>query len=86
MNDVSVTEGLWFSIHIEGEEFIAFVSAEALRIHFKPVNGGERALLRAYHQNQQVIDLVATQKFLGGADRPIRLAASDFASVVQAQG
>ena len=79
MNDASVTEGLWFSIHIEGEEFIAFVSAEALRIHFKPINGGERGLLRAYHQNQEVIDSVAMQRFLGGAARPIRLTASDFA-------
>ncbi|GAB3544127.1 hypothetical protein GCM10027343_18840 [Noviherbaspirillum agri] len=78
MSNVSVTEGLWFSIHIEGEEFIAFVSAEALRIHFKSPQRGERGLLRAYHQNQDAIDAVAIQKFLRGADRPIRLTASDF--------
>lgn len=78
MTNVDPTDGIWFSIHIENEEFIAFVSAESLRIHFKADGRSSRQLLRAYNEHQWHIDSVARRKFLNGAARPVRLTVADF--------
>jgi hypothetical protein len=45
------TVGLWFSIEIEQEEFIAFVSAYALHIDFNAPNKMDKALPHAYQGN-----------------------------------
>ena len=76
------TQGLWFSFHVENDEFIAFISDETLRIHFQTDKRSDRRqLLRAYMKNQWLIDLVARRKFLGGAPRPIKLTVADFAGI-----
>jgi hypothetical protein len=72
------TDGLWFSITIENEEFIAFVSADALLIHFDAPSKMNNALLRAYQQHQHIIDAAAHRKFFSGAVRPIKLSVGDF--------
>jgi hypothetical protein len=72
----SASTGLWFSIKIESEEFIALLASDAL----------ERLLARddasaeprsAYKRNRKVIDALARQKFLDGCPRPIKVEASD---------
>jgi hypothetical protein len=78
MHEHDPTRGLWFSFHVDDEEFIAFVSAEALKKHFNASGEGDRHLLRAYIENQSRIDNVAKQRFLTGAPRPIRLSEKDF--------
>jgi len=72
------TDGLWFSIDIDGEEFIAFIATAALQIHFGAPNNQGRHLLSAYKKNQTLIDESAKRKFLGGAPRPIKLGVGDF--------
>lgn len=78
MNARDKTTGLWFSLLIEDEEFIAFISADALCSHFKAPSCNERTLLAVYNENQQIIDTVARSKFLRGAPRPIKLTSADF--------
>ncbi|MFC7517185.1 DUF1488 family protein [Herbaspirillum sp. GCM10030257] len=78
MSEHDPTRGLWFSFHVDEEEFIAFVSAEALKNCFNASGEGDRHLLRAYTENQSRIDTVARQRFMTGAPRPIRLSMSDF--------
>jgi hypothetical protein len=70
-------KGLWFSIEIENEEFVAFISAEALSVHFN-ASDKKSSQQAAYKQNRDIIDAVAQRKFLSGAPRPIKLDASDF--------
>lgn len=72
------TDGLWFSIAIENDEFIAFVSADALHIHFNASCKRGSSLLRAYQQHQHIIDAAARRKFLSGAARPVKLSVGDF--------
>jgi len=68
---------LWFSIEIEQDEFVAFISNEALENHFKePRENGDA--VAAYRANQSIIDSVARQKFLRGFPRPIKLSSGDF--------
>jgi len=78
MSENDPTRGLWFSFQVDDEEFIAFVSAEALKAHFHAGGAGDRHLLRAYNENQSRIDAVARQRFLNGAPRPVRLSEKDF--------
>jgi hypothetical protein len=78
MSEHDPTRGLWFSFHVDEEEFIAFVSAEALKNCFNAGSEEDRHLLRAYNENQSQIDTIAKQRFLTGAPRPIRLSANDF--------
>lgn len=77
----SVRDGLWFSIEIEKDEFLAFISTEALDAHFKApprqCDAGTAAVA-SYRANRSVIDAVARQKFLSGFPRPIKLGAADF--------
>jgi len=70
--------GLWFSIKIESEEFIALLSNDALERHFlkKDTPAEARA---AYRRNRKLIDAVARKKFLEGCPRPIKVDATDFA-------
>jgi hypothetical protein len=69
--------GLWFSIEIDEEEFVAFVTAEALDEHFNASKNKE-SRRTAYRQNQKTIDLVARRKFFSGFPRPINLDVADF--------
>lgn len=64
---------------IEGEEFIAFLSAEALRHHFHAANTNSHRMV--YRMNQEWINSVALHKFHNGSPRPIRLDATDFDDV-----
>nr|WP_314623164.1 hypothetical protein [uncultured Noviherbaspirillum sp.] len=68
--------GLWFSIKIDSEEFIALLAADALqRLLDHP---GEPLEPRsAYKRNRKVIDALARQKFMDGCPRPIKVEASD---------
>lgn len=68
-------DGLWFSIEIERDEFLVFISSEALGCQSLQK---ENNPLAAYKANRQVIDAVARQKFLSGYPRPIKLGATDF--------
>jgi hypothetical protein len=68
--------GLWFSIKIDSEEFVALLAADALErllehsaVPVEPRN--------AYKRNRKVIDALARQKFLDGCPRPIKVEASD---------
>jgi hypothetical protein len=70
--------GLWFSIKIEAEEFIALLSREALEQHFLTENAKAEARA-AYRRNRKLIDAVARKKFLEGCPRPIKIDATDFA-------
>lgn len=82
MSDTDPTQGLWFSFHVEDDEFIGFISDASLRTHFQADDRSDRRqLLRAYMKNQGLIDLVARRKFLAGAARPIKLTVADFAGI-----
>ncbi|RJF96833.1 DUF1488 family protein [Noviherbaspirillum cavernae] len=70
-------DGLWFSIEIEKDEFLAFISTEALAAHFRTPKKRSDAIA-AYKENQNIIDAVARHKFLNGFPRPIKLGAADF--------
>ena len=69
--------GLWFSIKIDADEFIALLSADALEQHFLPANAPMEAR-SAYRRNRKLIDAVARRKFLEGCPRPITVEAADF--------
>lgn len=68
--------GLWFSIKIDSEEFIALLAADALERLLE--NAGAPVEPRsAYKRNRKVIDALARQKFLDGCPRPVTVVASD---------
>jgi hypothetical protein len=68
--------GLWFSIKIDSEEFVALLAADALeRLLDHPEGPIEPR--SAYKRNRKVIDALARQKFLDGCPRPIKVEASD---------
>jgi hypothetical protein len=69
-------KGLWFPIEIEEEEFLVFISAEALDVHFAAAR--RRSPRTAYTKNRNVIQSVARRKFLNGGPRPIKLGVADF--------
>lgn len=73
----STSAGLWFSIKIDSDEFIALLSADALEKHFLPTDEKKEAR-SAYRRNRKLIDAVARRKFLEGCPRPITVDASDF--------
>jgi hypothetical protein len=70
-------DGLWFSIEIEKDEFLVFISTEALGVHCTDPQKKSDALA-AYRANRHLIDAIARQKFLNGHPRPIKLSAGDF--------
>ena len=78
MNVISLMQGLWFSIRVENEEFVAFVTAGALRTRFNAHDKDRQALQQAYNQNKNQINSIAQRKFLNGTSRPIRLTSADF--------
>lgn len=78
MSAQSKKDGIWFSITIENEEFIAFICSDVLCSHFKAGARKEQALRAAYNANQQRIHAVARRKFFSGAPRPVRLSVTDF--------
>jgi hypothetical protein len=75
----AVRKGIWFSIEIENEEFLAFVSEEALRIHFE-ASKTRQGQLSAFKQNRERIISVARRRFLERIARPVKLRAEDFDS------
>lgn len=85
MSVADSTAGLWFSFHLEDDEFIAFIAGTALQTCFNAASTSPRDLLRAYEANLALIESVARQRFLNGAPRPIRLTVSDFAGAGQAR-
>ncbi len=72
-----VQKGLWFSIEIEHEEIVVFISMAALtdRFNASPEKGSQ---LAAYKRNQKIIDAVALRQFNAGFPRPIKLETADF--------
>jgi hypothetical protein len=70
-------KGIWFSIEIENEEFLAFVSDEALRTHFE-ASKTKQSQLSAFKENRKLIASVARRRFLEGVSRPVKLNAEDF--------
>jgi hypothetical protein len=72
-----VRKGVWFSIEIEEDEFLAFVSDEALQVHFE-ASGTKESQLAAFKENRKRIVSLARRRFLDGAVRPIKLRAPDF--------
>lgn len=75
---VNRSEGLWFSIHIEEEEFIAFVTSEVLHTYFNASQYKKNPLQCSYSDNQEKISKLARRKFLNGARRPIYITRADF--------
>ena len=69
--------GLWFSIKIDSEEFVALLAADALQQLLRQ-SGGAVEPRNAYTRNRKVIDAVARKKFLDGYPRPIKVEAADF--------
>ena len=51
----STSAGLWFSIKIDSDEFIALLSADALEKHFLPTDEKKEAR-NAYRRNRKLID------------------------------
>ncbi|MDB5773563.1 MAG: hypothetical protein JWM42_3937 [Burkholderia sp.] len=72
--------GVWFSIDIEDDEFLMFVSDEALQVHFE-ATGTKEGQLAAFREHKERIMGLARQRFLDGAARPIKLCVADFAAV-----
>jgi len=68
--------GLWFSIKIDSEEFVALLAADALE-HLLERSTVPVEPRNAYRRNRKVIDALARQKFLDGCPRPIKVEASD---------
>ena len=68
--------GLWFSIKIDSEEFVALLAADALQ-RLLERTGATAEPRTAYKRNRKVIDALARQKFLDGCPRPIKVEASD---------
>ena len=71
-----VRSGLWFSIKIDSEEFVALLAADALE-RLLERSGAEVEPRSAYKRNRKAIDALARQKFLDGCPRPIKVEASD---------
>jgi hypothetical protein len=72
------SKGLWFSFEIGDEEYVAFVSTEALLTHFQAAGADKRDLSRSYRKHRELINTVAIERFLGRAPRPVKLGISDF--------
>jgi hypothetical protein len=70
-------KGIWFSMEIGSDEFLAFVSDEALREHFD-ASLTRQSQLAAFKENRKLIVSLARQRFLDGAVRPVKLQATDF--------
>ncbi len=75
--DTTTPAGLWFSIKIESDEFIALLAADALeRLCGQAETPAEPR--SAYRRHRKVIDAVALKKFQDGYPRPIKVEAADF--------
>lgn len=72
--------GLWFSIKIESEEFVALLSADALE-RLRAQADAPAEPRSAYRRNRKIIDAVARKKFLEGSPRPIKVVAADFSGL-----
>jgi len=68
--------GLWFSIKIDSEDFVALLAADALDRLLED-SGAPVEPRSAYKRNRKAIDALARQKFLDGCPRPIKVEASD---------
>lgn len=73
----SEMEGHWFSVNIEGEEQVAFISSKALREHFDPEKKSINPCT-VYKRHRKCIETVAQRKFRHSVSEPILLRASDF--------
>jgi hypothetical protein len=71
------SSGHWFSIKINTEEFIIFLSLDAIEKRFANADKVFEPKL-AYKKNRKLIDAVARRKFLQGCPRPITVVAEDF--------
>lgn len=69
--------GLWFSINVEKEEILAFITSDALHAHFK-ASRNKSSQLAAYMENRKVIETKALRQLVCGRPRPVKLGAADF--------
>jgi hypothetical protein len=74
--DDKESRGLWFSIEIEQDEFLVYITDRALNVHFDAEKIGNRRFAYIHHRN--TLQRVAREKFLNGAPRPIKLDVGDF--------
>jgi hypothetical protein len=78
MDDQVQAKGLWFSLEINGEEYVAFISAQAMLIHFQAKGMSKSQLNECFRNNQERIVAVAKNRFLTHATRPVKLDVNDF--------
>lgn len=78
MNDNGGAHGLWFTIEVDGEEYIAFISSAALHVYFSAAGTSKQQLTAAYRRHRKMIDAIAMAKFQDQAPRPIQLDIGDF--------
>jgi hypothetical protein len=71
-------KGIWFSFEIKAEEYVAFISTQALLVHFHAAGTDKQHLRRAYRKHRASIDAMAIERFHGHVSRPIKLGVSDF--------
>jgi len=71
--------GLWFTIEINQEEHVAFISMKALDEHFE---AEQKCIspLTAYKRHRKCIHSVAKRKVIDGSTKQIVLRVSDFDS------
>jgi len=69
--------GLWFSMFIEEEEFIAFIPDSVLETHFN-AHKKKKGTVAIYKENRERIHSIAQKKFREGHTRPIKLDDADF--------
>jgi hypothetical protein len=74
--ETTAPAGLWFSIKIDSEEFIALLAADALERLLERADAPAEPRI-AYKRNRKVIDALARQKFLDGCPRPVKVEAAD---------
>lgn len=72
-------DGLWFSIYINNDQHIVFVSSQTLRDCFAATEA-QIEDLELYRKNKERIQQIAIQRFLEGQSRPVRLRPTDFAN------
>lgn len=80
MHNSDELKGLWFSFEIDGDEYVAFISMEALHVHFRAAGTDKHHLVAAYQKNRAQVDTMAKERFRNHAPRPVRLTVNDFRS------
>lgn len=70
-------KGVWFSVRIEKNDVVAFISTRVLINHFEATHGPENQIERCA-ANKGRIDEVVIQKYIDGFPIPITVSSDDF--------